>query len=205
MALPLVRQVRALPGVSTAADVVQSVIELPRTLDRLSRALGSLDRLAELDETLKTLSGFEASLEKIASLSDSVEKLSAAVEILPELTASAAALPELAQHAAALADLTTHAEALTELTKHAESLPELTRHAAALPELAPRVESVEAMVQGIIEYLDTLQPTVRELTIAAADLQRTVGPIGRIAGRLPGSKVRPAPPAELGQATTPPE
>jgi methyl-accepting chemotaxis protein len=201
MALPLSRQVRALPGVSTGIDVVQSIIELPRTLDRLSRALGSLDRLAQLDETLRTLSTFSDSLERIALLSDSVEKLSAAVEILPELSASAASLPELTQHASALAALTVHAEALTELTKHAESLPELTRHAAALPELAPRVASVELMVQSIIEYLESLQPTVRELTIAAADLQRSVGPIGRIAGRLPGSKLKEAPVAQIDSGT----
>ncbi|PZR64858.1 MAG: hypothetical protein DLM63_13495 [Solirubrobacterales bacterium] len=70
---------------------------------------------------------------------------------------------------------------------------ELTQHAAALPELAPRVRSVELMVERIIVYLDTLQPTVDELTHAAADLQRAVDPIGRIAGPLPGSKARQLP------------
>ena len=44
------------------------------------------------------------------------------------------------------------------------------------------------MVERIIGYLDTLQPTVDELTHAASDLKNAVAPIGRIAGRLPGSR-----------------
>jgi hypothetical protein len=37
---------------------------------------------------------------------------------------------------------------------------------------------------------------VTDLTAAASDLHRAVGPISRIAGRLPGSKLRPVPVAE---------
>jgi methyl-accepting chemotaxis protein len=201
-----------LPGVTTAVAVATGVAAIPGRADRVLRGIESLQRLAELDESLRMLSTFEESLARLADLGASVNRLATAVEVLPgladsaaalpeltrhaealaRLSDSAAALPELARHAAALTELTEHAASLTELTAHAASLTELTQHAAALPELVPRVQSVELMVESIIGYLGTLQPTVDELTLAASDLQRAVGPIGRIAGRIPGSRAREA-------------
>ncbi len=179
-----------LPGAGTVTAVVLGVAAIPGRADRVLRGVESLQRLAELDDSLRMLSTFEQSLARLADLGASVDRLATAVEVLPGLADSASALPELTRHAEALAELTQHASALAELTEHASALTELTRHAAALPELVPRVQSVEQMVETIIGYLDTLQPTVDELTLAASDLQRAVGPIGRIAGRIPGSRAR---------------
>jgi hypothetical protein len=145
----LISRAGALTGISTVVELGRSALELPRTLERLSRSLVTIDRLAELDESLRRLSTFEPSLARIG-------------------------------------------ESLPSLAESTSTLPELTCHAAALPELVPRVENLEQMVQQIIVYMGALQATVEELTTAAADLQRSVGPIGRIAGLLPGSKARAA-------------
>jgi hypothetical protein len=181
-----------LPGVTTAVAVATGVAAIPGRADRVLRGIESLQRLAELDESLRMLSTFEESLARLADLGASVNRLATAVEVLPGLADSAAALPELTRHAEALARLSDSAAALPDLARHAAALTELTPHAAALPELVPRVQSVELMVESIIGYLGTLQPTVDELTLAASDLQRAVGPIGRIAGRIPGSRAREA-------------
>lgn len=164
------RVIRRFPVVGSAAKIAAALAELPRTLERLAGAMQSLDRLADLDETLRVLGTFETSLAGIASIADSVERLAGSVASLPELTQAAAALPMLAEHAG--------------------SLPALTANAAALPELVLRVAAVELMVSRIMGDLDTLRPAVDNLTTAATDLQRAVGPIGRIAGRLPGSRHR---------------
>lgn len=192
-------------GLGVSVSVVRTVASVPQRVDGIVRGIESLERIAELDDSIRLLSTFEQSLARLADLGESVDRLSMSVGSLPGLADSAASLPELTKHAAALTELTEHAGALAELTKHAAALqelteyaatlPELTQHAAALPELAPRVRSVELMVQKIIGYLETLQPTVDELTLAASDLHRAVGPIGRIAGRLPGSKARTGTPA----------
>lgn len=88
-------------------------------------------------------------------------------------------------------DLVDSAAALPELTTHARVLPELTRNAASLPELAPRMASVEEMVLAIIDYLEKLEPTVEQLTLAAGELHGAVAPISRVARRLPGARRHP--------------
>ncbi|WP_354698494.1 hypothetical protein DSM112329_04176 [Paraconexibacter sp. AEG42_29] len=179
-----------LPVVGLTLSITQHAVAIPRRIDGILRGIESLAVLAENAGALPELTRHAEALSRLADSAASLPELTANAAALAELSQHASALSELTTHAAALAELTQHAGALTELTGYAAALPDLTRHAAALPELTPRVQSVELMVEQIISYLETLQPTVNDLTLAASDLNRAVGPIGRIVGRLPGSKAR---------------
>ena len=167
-----------LPGADIGLSITRRVLAIPVRIDGILRGVESLQMLAD----------GAAALPELTRHAEALAGLAKSVESLPELTAHAAALEELTRHAGALAELTIHAAALAELPEHAATLPELSRHAAALPDLAPRVQSVELMVERILVYLDALQPAVNDLTNAASDLNLAVAPISRIAGRMPGSK-----------------
>jgi hypothetical protein len=123
------------------------------------------------------------------------------LEHLPNLEALQSiktSLDRLSQPGGALDRLADISETLERLAELDASLPLLVEATSALPELPERVQSVEGLVGEAVGNLDRLQPSLDRLGQQIAELQETIGglggalePIGRLAGRVPGSNRRP--------------
>jgi hypothetical protein len=167
-------------GALSKLDSLEHLVDIRLALEQLVTAGGPLDRLADISETLERLASLEESLQKLGDLDESLRRLGALEESLQKLGALDASLDRIAAVAMSL-------ERLADST---ETLPALADATAALPDLPGRVRAVEERVIAIGQQLGTLQPTLDRLAGSIAELEGSVGSLGRLAERVPGGGQR---------------
>jgi methyl-accepting chemotaxis protein len=126
------------------------------------------------------------SLDRISALPADVL---AALRLLPEIAENTRAMKE---HTAALAEVVA---ALDRVASDTASLPPLRTDLAEIGELPPTLGRLEQGIQGLDGGIEQLSELMERILTAVAGLnesvealQGAVGPMGRLASRVPGQK-----------------
>jgi hypothetical protein len=109
---------------------------------------------------------------------------------LRALTHPGGPLDRIADVSESLVRLAALDESLRQLGNLEETLQHLATSAAALPELPERVMAIEALVGRLQPSLDGLETAIAELQLTIGTLGRSLTPIGRLADRVPGGRSR---------------
>ncbi len=157
------------------------------TLDRLLAADGPLFRLLEEGGTVDRLLVEGGPLERLTERGGALDQLVASDGPLERLLASEGALDRLTRPGGALDRLLEEEGLLDRLLSEDGFVEKLTADGGTLDQLVGLGETIERIQPRIAELL-TLIP---DLHRSVDTLNRSVGPLGDLANRLPGGRRRP--------------
>lgn len=156
------------------------------TLDRLLEDDGPLQRLTQHDGALDRLLAEGGPLDRVIAVDGPLDRLLAPGGVVDRLTRPDGLLERLLSDEGALETLLTPGGLLDRLLTDDGFLEKLLADGGTLDQLVALGETLEHVHPRLAE-LSGLIPSLRESVDA---LTSTVGPLGELAGRLPGSRRR---------------
>ena len=156
--------------------------------------LPSLDRISALPaDVLASLRTIPEIVENTRAMTEHTAQLDRVADALDRVAADTAALPGLREEMAEVSGTVGALDArLAAVEAAMPVLVEVQSHLAALPETMGRLEKGIEGLDGGIEQLSGLMEriltAVAGLNDSVETLQGAVGPMGRLASRMPGQK-----------------
>lgn len=129
----------------------------------------SLDRLPGLPTDVL------AALKVLPGMARDTAAMARHTEVLDEVAAATGALPELREEMARVAAAT-------------ESIARIDARMATIEEAMPVLVAVQQHLSQLPETMDRLELRLEELSATLGTLQESLGPIGRLAQRMPGGR-----------------
>jgi methyl-accepting chemotaxis protein len=165
-------------GLPRIGRVVRGAIAFPLTL---MQAVEGVAQLPDVVRALDKIVLLESALDKLANLQDELENLGNLQDELAAIAGFRTILEELV-------------DPVHQLAASTGSMPELAVSARSLPQLTEQVRGVQGIVERIDARIDEVAPSLVQIAAFGSTLNSEIeelgdalGPLSRIAARMPGS------------------